>query len=70
MTAKQQEGPTRQLSVRLDAVLYEDLTKVASEERRTLGNLINLSVKQFLQARYARPRLLKARKIKDSDTVR
>jgi hypothetical protein len=51
MTAKQQEGPTRQLSVRLDVELYEDLEKVAAEERRTMGNLINLSVKQYLQSR-------------------
>jgi len=51
MSAKQQEGPTRQLSVRLDVELYSDLERVAAEERRTLGNLINLSVKQYLQSR-------------------
>jgi hypothetical protein len=51
MDAKHQEGPTRHLSVRLDAELYDDLTKIAAEERRTVGNLINLSVKQYLQSR-------------------
>jgi hypothetical protein len=35
----------------LDATLYEDLTKIAAEERRTVGNLINLSVKQYVQSR-------------------
>ena len=52
MTAKQQhEAPTKHFSVRLDVALLRDLEKVAAEEQRTLGNLINLSVRQYLQSR-------------------